>query len=893
MENSKKALVVLIACLVLASSLLVVPAFAVQPPVKTDTYFVGTIGQPRRVDPARAYDTASAELILNVYEPLVQFKDKKVLGTAASINVSEVGYSDLSQFEGVLAKSWTFVTDPDTNITSIIFEIDTTIDWQPWTAANGTTYYQKLRVTDVEYTFKRMLVQDMLGAPSWMIALPFTGYMFFDEIFETDPNAEQTVANLINNAIQVINDTHIKFNFLPNKAWPQVAMLQIFAESWGCIVNKDFCIENGCWDGKFEPGWSTKWRRKPSNAYSPLDVYYEGFSKYTKANSPVTTKGGAMCGTGPYLFTYWNKATMEWRADYWPDYRGGWNAPGTDKHSLRTIIVRGVPEWPTRKMMFLAGDFDSVAVPRANMFDLLKAGQKYEPVEGVRLYHSAPTLAMDAMSFVFEVNPHSPYRTKVAGTPKDDFFKDVHVRRAFAYALNFTKYLDEAYFGEGIQPHSWWVQGLQPAAAENTTLRGLKYNINLDKIKEEMAAAGYYNPTTGAWTEIETYLCYNLGNDQRKIACEMIRDTLFGVSGGKIKCNVVGLDWPVFLDYEEEMFMPVFFVGWLADFAHPDNWARPYMHKFGDFAYFQGYHDDYVSDLIDKAIVEPDEAKACLMYQELQYIFWRDVPSLPLIQTFGRRWERTWVRGWYYNQLAPGLYFYDLWKSTVTPENVDVSVTHSITGQVYKYNIIHVWHSETRVGYRGKTQVPGSYQKWITNWTISVTREDNNPNIGLLYVTIGLKRINSTDPNIYKYPNASWMFLAAGETGEFEGSWYEDGVALTIQAYIWEVGGEASPISGPGGTPVQDEDPTDNYIKWGNMDAKELVGDINGDGIVDIYDALGLAAAFGKRYGEKGYNPDANLSTVPDPKTGKQIIDIYDALKLSANFGKFVSAVYP
>ena len=879
MKNSRKALLVLAICLVVASSFIAIPAFAAQPPIDISTYFVGTIGQPRRVDPARAYDTASAELILNVYEPLVVFKEKKVLaptGTETSINVTKGGYSDLSQFEGCLAKSWTFVTDPNTNVTSLIFEIDTTIDWQPWTAANGTVYRQKLRVTDVEYTFKRMLVQDMLGAPSWMIALPFTGYMFFDEIFKEHPlsEAENIVANLINNAIQVINETHIKFNFLPNKAWPEVAILQIFAESWGCIINKDWAIEHGCWDGKFDPGWSTKWRRKPSNAYSPLDVYYKGFSKYPETDPHVPD----MCGTGPYKFTYWNKATLEWRVDAWPEYRGGWNDPGTGPKSLRTIIVKGIPEWPTRKMMFLAGDFDSVAVPRANMFELLKTGKLYEPIEGIRLYYAAPTLSMDALSFVFHVNPHSPYRTLVDGAPNDDFFADVRVRKAFAHALNFTKYLAEAWFNEGIQPHSWWVDGLVPKEAENTTLRGLKYNIDYTKIREYLTEAGYWGKS------IKTYLVYNIGNDQRKIACEMIRDAMYAATDGKVVCEVVGLDWPVFLDYEEEMFMPVFFVGWLADFAHPDNFARPYMHSYGDFAYFQGYSDPHVDELIDKAIIEPNVTKACEMYQELQYIYWRDVPSLPLIQAYGRRWERTWVRGWYYNQLYPGLVFYDLWKAPApTVQSVDVSVLGSITGQVYKYNVIHVWHSETRVGYRGPGQTPGTYQKWLTNWTITVHRTDGNTQVPMLYIAVGLKRNDSTT---IKYPDAGYVILTPTGSDSIDLSWYEDGVALTIYASIWQVGGEASPIIGSGGVYTEDTNTANNYIKWGNMEAKELIGDINGDGIVDIYDALKLAAAFGKKSTEKGYNADADLKF-------DKLIDIYDALKLAGNFGKFVSAVWP
>lgn len=58
-----------------------------------------------------------------------------------------------------------------------------------------------------------------------------------------------------------------------------------------------------------------------------------------------------------------------------------------------------------------------------------------------------------------------------------------------------------------------------------------------------------------------------------------------------------------------------------------------------------------------------------------------------------------------------------------------------------------------------------------------------------------------------------------------------------------------------------------------------LLGDINGDKVVDIYDALRLSAAFGTKIGDPKYDPNADLNS-----SGK--IDIYDALILSAHFGE-------
>jgi hypothetical protein len=66
----------------------------------------------------------------------------------------------------------------------------------------------------------------------------------------------------------------------------------------------------------------------------------------------------------------------------------------------------------------------------------------------------------------------------------------------------------------------------------------------------------------------------------------------------------------------------------------------------------------------------------------------------------------------------------------------------------------------------------------------------------------------------------------------------------------------------------------------------ELKGDINGDGTVDIFDAILLADVYGKQEDQEGWNPYANLNMTPDQLTGKQVIDIFDAIMLGNNYGR-------
>ena len=58
-----------------------------------------------------------------------------------------------------------------------------------------------------------------------------------------------------------------------------------------------------------------------------------------------------------------------------------------------------------------------------------------------------------------------------------------------------------------------------------------------------------------------------------------------------------------------------------------------------------------------------------------------------------------------------------------------------------------------------------------------------------------------------------------------------------------------------------------------------LQGDLNNDGIVNAKDSAILAAAFGKRKGNSGYNEAADFN-----KDG--IINAKDKAIISANFGK-------
>jgi len=84
---------------------------------------------------------------------------------------------------------------------------------------------------------------------------------------------------------------------------------------------------------------------------------------------------------------------------------------------------------------------------------------------------------------------------------------------------------------------------------------------------------------------------------------------------------------------------------------------------------------------------------------------------------------------------------------------------------------------------------------------------------------------------------------------------------------------------GIGDTPyVIDENNVDNYpliYPYGYTPTP----DINQDGIVDIYDLILIASAYGSRPGSPGWNPYADLNQ-------DGVIDIYDLIIIASHYGQ-------
>jgi hypothetical protein len=60
----------------------------------------------------------------------------------------------------------------------------------------------------------------------------------------------------------------------------------------------------------------------------------------------------------------------------------------------------------------------------------------------------------------------------------------------------------------------------------------------------------------------------------------------------------------------------------------------------------------------------------------------------------------------------------------------------------------------------------------------------------------------------------------------------------------------------------------------------KMIGDVNGDGVIDIYDVTAASAIYGSQEGDPNWNPDADVA----PQWG--IINIYDIVTIASRYGQ-------
>ncbi len=601
------------------------------------TLVVAVFGEPETLDPALAYETAGAEIIQNVYEPLIFFKGDQP-----------------NEFVPMLAESWTISEDG----TTYTFQI-----------RKGVKFHEggDLTPEDVAYTFQRGLLFGGTHGPQWLLAEPFFGvgiddisllvdpegnlYDDREGIKAADPEKLKAACEKVKAAIVADNDN---WTVTMKLAQPWGPFLATIVQSWGSIMDKEWVIEHGGWDGSCDT--------------------WQNYYAIPSEEDPFTTIAN---GTGPFKLDHWTQGqeiVLVRNENYW-----------REPAKLERVVIKKVDEWGTRFAMLQAGDADFVVVPAENRpqvdemvgerceFDLqantYKPCVETDPNKPLRLYIGQPGVTRTDIFLNFNIAETSNYvgsgKLDGNGIPRD-FFSDIHIRKAFAYCFDWDTYIQDVFRGEAVQSPVVPLVGMpgyEPDAP--------KYSFDKAKCEEEFKLADLdkdgipagEDPEGDVWTTgFRLQALYNQGNTTRQTISEILASNINSVNE-KFIIETVGLPWPAFLRTIRNKEAPYFVSGWLEDIHDPHNWYVPYM--IGTYASRQSLPaelKDQFKELINKGVAETDPAKRHEIYKQLNALYYENVPTILLAVATSHAYEPRYVEGVIRNPLFPGFYYYTISK---------------------------------------------------------------------------------------------------------------------------------------------------------------------------------------------------------------------------------------
>jgi len=444
-----------------------------------------------------------------------------------------------------------------------------------WTVSgDGRTYTFTLRqnvkfhsgnpftCADAEYTLRRNLVTNNSDSGNWYLA---------EAILGTSANAADdksiTFAKIANGV--KCNAQGQLVLTLPKR---DPALLYKLAATNMSIVDKKWAISLGEWDGT-EATWK-EWIGK--------DLTDSELSKKPS-------------GTGAYQLVRReaNNAVLKAFDGYW----GG-------KPKIENVVWQLVKEQATRIEALKKGDADIASIgPRSSL-------SQVQGTPGLKVYDGITNNSATAI-FMNE-NIKDP---AILGSGKLDgngipanFFADVNVRKGFAYSFDYDRYIKEVQLGKGVKrtmllPESFF--GYDP-------------NVKTYSYDPKLATA-YFKKAFGGQLWQNGFVLnasYRANSVAAQTAMEILKTNIEKLNP-KFKVNLTAKPWSEFLKSSQQGKEAMIIIGWLPDYADPDNFLYTFYSSNGYYYPRSNFKDSLMDSLLEQARQTTDPAKRKALYSQV------------------------------------------------------------------------------------------------------------------------------------------------------------------------------------------------------------------------------------------------------------------------------------
>lgn len=452
----------------------------------------------------------------------------------------------LAEFEPLLATAWT----QSNNGRTYTFTLRPNVKFH-----SGNT----MTCEDAEYSFERLLVTNESSSGIWFTA---------ESLLGTSANAkdDKTITwARIDKAVEC--DAQGRLVFTLPKADP--AFISKLAYTSGSIIDKKHAVSIGEWSGT-EKDWQ-EWVGK--------DLTDSALSKKPS-------------GTGAYMLVSNTPTQAVFKAH--PNYWGG-------KPKIENVILQVVPELATRIEALKRGDADTVEMGGRSSLSQVQGAP------GVRIIDDIPNTSATMISLNQNIkNPAALGSGKLDGKGiPANFFSDVNVRKGFAHAFDYDRYIKEVQQGKGMKRSM-----LLP-----DSFLGYDPKVKIYDYNPELAAS-YFKKAFGGQVWQNGFVLeanYRANSVPSQTALEILKANVEKLNP-KFKLNISPKPWSDLLADSRGGKTPMLLVGWAPDYADPDNFIHTFYHSEGYYSPRLNFKDAQIDQLIEQARTTTDVAKRKALY---------------------------------------------------------------------------------------------------------------------------------------------------------------------------------------------------------------------------------------------------------------------------------------
>ncbi|MGA8904360.1 MAG: ABC transporter substrate-binding protein, partial [Candidatus Bathyarchaeia archaeon] len=500
-------------------------------------------GGPFSFDPAVEYEVLGAEVEANIFSTLLVYNGSSTtqfIPVAATI-VPSVANSGIS---------------PD--YTTYTFQVRTGLKF-----SNG----DPLTAYDVWYSMVRALlfVGGNTGTPGWILAQYLIPEATSGVPIMTAPS-DTTHFNAIMQALTYSNSSDTVTFKLVNPTPPQLFFTAI-AYTSASILDANWLQQVGA-----------------AITFTPAGFYaYQNQSNSGSFNLKVQWDS---VGSGPYMIeSYVLGQSVTLVAN--PGFPGVPGIPVVNN----TVVIQWVKDPETAYNLFTSGQADIVTWLPTSYLALIPK----QVANGKAAMYQTPSLTANTFSFNLDVNVAA---MKADFGPQyhvpSDYFANLDVREAFAYAFNYTNYIDEIlgnvkygidfgsnYAGVIIPGLPYYVP---PSQLQNVPA------YELAKAKQLLQQSRQYG------TSINIPIVIYAGETVQFAAVQMWAAALNSIDPN-IVMNPVYVPLATMSTYlvAGQNPMPIWFLGWLADYPYASDFVDPFYKQGGFYAAADGWTGEYLS----------------------------------------------------------------------------------------------------------------------------------------------------------------------------------------------------------------------------------------------------------------------------------------------------------